>query len=213
MNTRRDCLLALGGFAALSTGAHANLAYQVIKAGRPKLIPGENGQPDKVDFGHGLLVPMSKDAFHTLWEGDDRWITYGHGFGHNKAGAMGQAEEAAIGTMKLYLLTLAFAPDKLVKVDGGGWRLKSNNTGDLVKGEIALPGRPVMPTTDTVMGVLDNGSHASSAGANTPSTVDSGGGISYSNASGEETTHATTGWLIWKREFSLDDVRHKAVLL
>lgn len=213
MNTRRDLLAAATGFAAVGPLAHANLAYQVMKAGpKPKLIHGENGQPDKVDFGHGLLVPMSKDAFHTLWEGDDRWITYGHGFGRRKASAMGQAEEAAIGTMKLYLLTLAFAPERLMQVDGGGWRLNSGNLADLIKGELKLPGRPVMPTTDEVMGVMSNGPAASSANGGT-TAVDSAGGVDYANASGEQATHATTGWLIWKREISLDDVRRQAELL
>lgn len=216
MNTRRDCLVALTGFAATAAAANARSTLgEVLKVGpKPKLIKGENGQPDMVDFGHGLMVPMSSAAFHTLWEGDDRWITYGHGFGHNKAGAMGQAEEAAIGTMKLYLLTLAFAPDRLIRVDGGGWRLKSGNLADLVKGEIELPGRPVMPTTDEVMGVNKSGKGAVAAGANGSATaIDSAGGVDYSNASGEQATHATTGWLIWKKEISLDDVRHRAVLI
>ena len=202
---RRTCFAALGGAAATIATANArNTLGEVLRAGpKPKLVPGQNGEPDKVDFGHGLLVPMNNDAFHTLWEGDDRWISYGHGFGSNKAKAMGQAEEAAVGTMKLYLLTLAFAPDRLVRVDGGGWRLKSGNLNDLVKGQITLPGRPVMPTTDTVSGVM-----SSRGGAG-------GGGdmADYSGASGQEPTHATTGWLIWKKEVSLDDVRRNAVLL
>jgi hypothetical protein len=208
MATRRDCLAVLTGFAALAGAANArNTLGEVLKAGpKPKLI---KGTPDKVDFGHGLLVPMSNDAFHTLWEGDDRWISYGHGFGHNAAAAMGQAEEAAVGTMKLYLLTLAFAPNRLVRVEGGGWRLKSGNVADLVKGDITLPGRPVMPTTDAMTGMI-GGRHATGSMASTP---DADNGPSVSSASGEETVHATTGWLIWKHEVSLDDVRRNAVLL
>jgi hypothetical protein len=193
MTSRRNCLAALAGFAATVAVIHAGLASQVLKAEpKPKLIKGENGAPDKVDFGHGLLVPMSKDAFHTLWEGDDRWITYGHGFGPRAISAMAGAEEAAIGTMTLYLLTLAFAPDRLMRVDGGGWRLKSGNVVDLVKGEIRLPGRPVMPTTDHV----------------------SGGqmGDADTFASDEEATHATTGYLVWKRDATLDYVRQNAIL-
>jgi hypothetical protein len=177
------------GLAATAAAVQASTLGEVLKVGpKPKLI---KGNPDKVDFGHGLLVPMSKDAFHTLWEGDDRWMAYGHGFGHRKASAMGQAEEAAIGTMKLYLLTLAFVPQRLMQVEGGGWRLKSGNIADLVKGEIKLPGRPVMPTTDEV----NDGDPASD-----PST-------------GEQTTHATTGWLVWKKDVTLDTVRRDAVLL
>lgn len=206
MHTRRTCLLGLAGAATITAAGARNTLGEVLRAGpRPKLVPGENGAPDKVDFGHGLLVPMSNDAFHTLWEGDDRWITYGHGFGARKVSAMSQAEEAAIGTMKLYLLTLAFKPDRLMRVDGGGWRLKSGNTADLVKGDIALPGRPVMPTTDAVSGMM---SSRGSSGAS--SLSDTGGGMS---SSGEETTHASTGWLIWKKEISLETVRRTAVLL
>ena len=186
MFSRRNCLSGLGAFSGVAAVADANTLYKVLKAGpRPKLIPGK---PAKVDFGHGLLVPMSKDAFHALWEGDDRWITYGHGFGTFTAAAMRQAEEAALGTMKLYLLTLTFAPDRLSRVDGGGWVLKSGNVADLVKGEVQLPGRPLMPTTDAMYN-------------------DSEG------AGGDDTTHATTGWLVWKNEADLDYVRRHAQLL
>jgi hypothetical protein len=190
MTTRRN-LLVIASAAAVTTAAGAGVLGEVLKAGpKPKLI---KGTPDKVDFGHGLLVPMNKDAFHALWEGDDRWIAYGHGFGPRASSAMAQAEEAAIGTMKLYLLTLAFAPDRLERIDGGGWRLKSGNVADLIKGDIKLPGRPIMPTIDQVAGDLD--------------------GETSNSATGEEATHATTGWLIWKRDVTLDTVRHDAVLL
>jgi len=192
MSTRRNCLAGLTAFAAAAATADADTLYKVLKAGpRPKLIPGN---PPKVDFGHGLLVPMSKDAFHTLWEGDDRWISYGHGFGSHRGAAMGQAEEAALGTMKLYLLTLTFAPDRLTRVDGGGWVLKSGKIEDLVKGEIQLPGRPIMPTTDDMYGYV-----AGETGDDTR-----GGG---------PTVHATTGWLLWKKEVNLDYVREHARLL
>ncbi|MDR3528813.1 MAG: hypothetical protein P4L57_16200 [Rhizomicrobium sp.] len=192
MSTRRNCLIGLAALAASAAAVEADTLYKVLKAGpRPKLIPGN---PAKVDFGHGLLVPMSKAAFHTLWEGDDRWITYGHGFGKFKGAAMGQAEEAALGTMKLYLLTLAFAPDRLARIDGGGWVLKSGNLADLVKGEIALPGRPLMPTTDSLYGYTQG---ASGDDDNTSGDV----------------THATTGWLVWKNEVNIDYVRSHAQLL
>ena len=206
MKSRRDCLFAMTGFAAIGAVTRAanarNTLGEVLKAGPPpKLIKGQNGDPDKVDFGHGLLVPMSKDAFHTLWEGDDRWIAYGHGFGARRISAMGQAEEAAIGTMKLYLITLAFAPGRLMRVDGGGWRLKSGNIADLVKGDVKLPGRPVMPTTDEV-----NGAQGADMAANF-------GSSSAISANGEQLTHATTGWLVWKRDVTLDTVRRDAMLL
>lgn len=191
MRSRRNCLAAMAAFTASATLAKAGIAYEVLKAGpKPKLI---KGNPDKVDFGHGLLIPMSKDAFHALWEGDDRWISYGHGFGSNESAAMGQAEEAAIGTMKLYLLTLAFAPDRLVRVEGGGWRLKSENTADLVKGDVKLPGRPVMPTVDHSYDFLQ--------------------GETGDDSRGQGDAHAITGWLIWKKEANLDYVRNNAQIL
>ncbi len=203
MTTRRACIVSLIGMVGAAAAANASTWGDVMKVGpRPKLI---RGHPDKVDFGHGLLIPMSEDAFHTLWEGDDRWITYGHGFGHDDALAMGQAEEAAIGTMKLMLLTLAFAPDRLVRVDGGGWRLKSGNVADLVRGDIALPGRPLMPTTDYFNGFVKGESGANSA--------DAAEGATGPSSSGEGSVHATTGWLIWKKDVTLDYVRSKAQLL
>jgi hypothetical protein len=187
--TRRS-LLSAAGLTVLTAAAPASTLGQVLKVGpKPKLIKGDKlkGIPDTVDFGHGLLVPMSREAFEALWEGDDRWIAYGHGNGHSKAAAMGQAEEAAEGTMKLFLLTLAFGPEKLMRIDGGGWRLKSGKTADLVRGDLDLPGRPLMPTVDELSG-----------------------GDSDSDAAGLEPYHATTGWLIWKKEVTLDTVRRIA---
>ncbi len=204
MNTRRACLISLAGFVGVTAAAGASTWGEVMKVGpKPKLI---RGKPDKVDFGHGLLIPMSNDAFRTLWEGDDRWITYGHGFGHDTASAMEQAEESAIGTMKLMLITLAFAPERLVRVEGGGWRVKSEKLSDLVRGDIALPGRPVMPTTDFYNSFQKGISGASSADAE---SAGSGG----PSASGEDSVHATTGWLLWKKDVTLDYVRQHAQLL
>lgn len=210
MTTRRTVFSLLAGVTGVIAAAGARTTWgEVMRRGpKPKLIKGNPAQgiPDKVDFGHGLLVPMSNEAFHTLWEGDDRWITYGHGFGHNTVSAMEQAEESAIGTMKLYLITLAFAPERLVRVDGGGWRLKSGKLEDLVKGDIHLPGKPVMPTTDLYNSFQKGTSGASSADADT-----AGSGMPSTN--GEESTHATTGWLVWKSDITLDYVRQHAQLL
>lgn len=174
---------------ATTITARASTYGRVQQAGKPRLI---RGNPNKVDFGHGLVVPMSKDAFETLWEGDDRWIAYGHGFGRTVAAAMGQAEEAAIGTMKLYLLTKAFAPDRLMQTDGGGWRLKSGNPTALIKGDVDLPGRPVMPTTDRV---------STSMASEATSDV------------GDDAFHATTGWVVWKSDISIETIRRTARLI
>ena len=143
-----------------------------------------------VDFGHGLLVPLSAGAFHTLWEGDDRWMTFGHGFGYDEVSAMDQAAGAAAGTMKLYLLTEVFAPERLVRVDGGGWVLKSGKTSDLVAGDIELPGRPVMPKVDKAYDFAEG------------ETGDETGGK----------IHATSGWVVWKNEINPDYIRKNAVI-
>lgn len=192
MTNRRTILLGLGGLMASGLAAGTALASntfgRVIAAGRPKLI---KGKPNKVDFGHGLLVPMDKTAFETLWEGDDRWMAYGHGFGQSESAAMGQAELAAIATMKLFLITLAFAPERLVHVDGGGWKLKSGKAEDLIRGDVDLPGRPIMPTTDHVVG----------------------GPTDDSDQESQDSTHATTGWVVWKTEVTLDSVRRSARLV
>lgn len=193
MSSRRHFVFGLAAGAALLTCAEASTYGRVMKAGRPKLI---KGTPNKVDFGHGLVVPMNHDAFETLWEGDDRWIAYGHGFGSTEAKAMGQAEEAAIGTMKLFLLTLAFAPERLERFETCGWRLKSGKLTDLVHGDVSLPGRPVLPTVDHV---------------NAYDTANSG---SSSNESPEDTSsHATTGWVVWKSDITLDQIRKMAALV
>lgn len=191
MNTRRECLLGLSSFAVSAGAAHADLNYQVLKVGpRPKLI---RGRPDKIDFGHGLLVPMSNDAFRTLWEGDDRWIAYGHAFGRRSMSAMAKAEDAAVGTMKLFLITLAFQPQRLMRVEGGGWRLKSNNVNDLIRGLIDLPGRPVIPAVDFYKDI------------NKSENL-------FNWDSFDPPAHATTGYLVWKKDVTLDYVRRNAIL-
>lgn len=196
MTTRRHCLAGLAVLAAMSGAWASNTYGEVLERGpKPKLI---RGKPDKVDFGHGLLVPMSAAAFHTLWEGDDRWITYGHGFGSGEGPAMGQAERAAKGMMKLYLITLAFAPDRLERVPGGGWVLKSGRVEDLVKGDLDLPGRPVMPAVDSMYSYMQ---------------TETAGGASGEDGRGGNGAHATTGWLIWKDTVDLDYVRKNAQLL
>ena len=176
-NRRSFALGALGTLAAPAAG---------LAAPRPKgpvMLPGN---PPKLDFGGGLLIPMDSTIFKVLWEGPDRWITYGRAVSRVEVRAMGQAETAAIGTMKLMLLTLAFAPERLERIDGGGWRLKSGNTDDLVRGDVRLPGRPVMPTTDL---------HSADGNA------------------GEPLIHALTGYMVMKADVTIEDVRARARLV
>lgn len=195
MKTRRDCLLGLSAFAASAAAAQANVTYEVLTVGpRPKLI---RGKPNKVDFGHGLLVPMSADAFHTLWEGDDRWLAFGHGFASFGSGAMVQAVDSAEGTMKLYLLTLAFAPERLMRVDGGGWRLRSGDVDDLLRGDVDLPGHPVKPVIDEISGYT--GARGKSKSGRT--------------IHGPDVAHATSCWLVWKKDATIEYVRRHAMLV
>ena len=147
------------------------------------------GNPPKLDFGGGLIIPMDDTIFKTLWEGEDRWLTYGVAFARQETRAMEQAEIAATGTMKLMLLTQAFAPERLVRFQTCGWRSKTGDAKDLVLGDIALPGRPVMPTTDQV---------ADDQAA--PSTGDPA----------EANYRAITGYMVMKKDAPLDYVRSHA---
>ncbi len=157
------------------------------RRGGPNMIKGD---PPKLDFGNGLLIPMNKAIFKTLWEGEDRWITYAHALADQQVLAMGRAEDAAVGTMKFMLLTLAFAPERLERFEGCGWKLKSGNLADLVRGEIALPGHPVLPAVDEV------GDPTNGASSDGPSGY-----------------HAITGYMVMKKDAPLDYVKKKAQLL
>lgn len=190
MRTRRECLVGMVALGCVSTGAWAKDDGETVSS-RPKLI---KGTPNKVDFGHGLLIPLGSGAFHILWEGDDRWMAFGHGFGTSSIAAMTQAEGSAIGTMKLLLLTLAFKPDRLARVDGGGWKLKSGDAKDLVAGDLFLPGRPVRPTVDQMSGTTEQ---------------DENTGVETQN---DGDVHATTYYRVWKKDVTLAYVRKAAIL-
>jgi len=116
MTSRRKLVLSLAG--GLLLPARALAAEAGIVKGRnggPNMI---KGNPPQLDFGGGLLIPMDGSIFKALWEGEDRWITYGHALSRQQVRAMGQAEDAAVGKMKLMLLTLAFAPERLERFAG-----------------------------------------------------------------------------------------------
>ena len=140
MLTRRT--LALASFGALLPSA----AWAVLPthAGdqEPRLI---DGTPPHLDFGHGLLVPATNAALNTLWEGDDRYLTFGRSSAVHGIRAAARAELAASGTMRFMLLTKAFAPARLTRFDACGWRSASGSVRDLVLGELKLPGRPYQP--------------------------------------------------------------------
>lgn len=192
MTSRRKLVLSLAG--GLLLPAPALAVEPVIIKGRkggPNMI---KGNPSRLDFGGGLLIPMDGSIFKALWEGEDRWITYAHALSTRQVRAMGQAEDAAVGKMKLMLLTLAFAPDRLTRVENCGWALKSENTADLVRGDIALPGRPVMPTVDEVANPTD-------------------GPTPEGQSVGDPAYHAITGYMVMKKDASLAYVKQRAQLL
>jgi hypothetical protein len=191
MTSRRNLIVGLTGGALLPA---------LARAGEPEIVKGRKGGPNmikgnppKLDFGGGLVIPMNSSIFKALWEGEDRWITYGRALSVQKTRAMGQAEDAAVGKMKLMLLTLVFAPDRLERFESCGWKLKSESTIDLVKGDIALPGRPVMPTVDEVSGQIGQ--------------VPEGGSV------GDPAFHAITGYMVMKKDAPLEYIKKKAQLL
>lgn len=150
---RRAFILSLAGAGvtpALAHGAPRSLRERSIAGDGPK--PSViKGQPPKMDFGDGLQVPLDRDAFVTLWEDSGRWITFGLGLGRAESDSNAKADKAASLTMQIMLLTLAYAPERLERVNGGGWRPRSGKLRDLVMGDVPLPGQPVRPAGGVYM--------------------------------------------------------------
>jgi hypothetical protein len=211
METRR---VILGGFLAAASipvlPLHAtDLPKTMPPAGlmpdgqiHANLIPGSSaGDPPILDFGDGLRIPMGKQALKVLWDDKDFWLTYGTGNAREAVLALANAKHAAEGTMKLMLLTLAFRPERLERIEGGGWRLRSQDPKDFVLGDIDLPGEPVMPITSTASGELAHGMDALFGG-----TQDFDPGVNNN-------IHALTAYIVKKKDISLQDVRANAHLL
>ena len=164
--------------------------------GKPKMIPGA---PPRLDFGGGLVVSMDRRIFGVLWEGRDRWITYGRGVAGNRLRAMAEAQEAAAVSMKTLMLTLAFKPERMEKVEGSGWRPISKDVADLVYGELKLPGKPLLPVTEGF-------------GAGGMAAVDPATGEEDPTGAANDFVHALTGFMVMKTEVDLDYVRETARL-
>jgi hypothetical protein len=213
METRRTIIGGLAAAAAwlpaFSVRANNEVPKQLPAAGlmpdgqiHANLLPGANlGDPPILDFGDGLRIPMGKQSLKVLWEGKDFWITYGTGNARATILALANAKHAAEGTMKLMLLTLAFRPERLERIEGGGWRLKSQDVSDLVRGDIDLPGEPAFPITSTASGKLSHGMDALFGGSR-----DFDAGVNND-------IHALTAYIVKKKDTSLADVRAKAQLL
>jgi hypothetical protein len=176
--------------------------------GAPKLV---RGRPDRLDFGDGLVVPMDRRAFGTLWEGQDRWITYARGVSGDRLRAMGEAQEAAQVAMKTLMLTLAFRPERMERVEGSGWRPISKDARDLVYGDLVLPGKPLLPVTE---GFGAGGMPRMEArGSGSGGFGEAGEPAESPYGAENDFTHALTGFIVMKTEVDLDYVRETARLV
>lgn len=209
MITRRSAVASIGAFAVGSSGA---FAADAVFAGKPtadtpvaKVIPGK---PPVLDFGDGLQIPCNKSAFLTLWEGKTFWLTFGAGRSSYSQQAQGQAVNYAKGAMTLLIMTLAFAPDRMVKANGG-WRMKPGLERGWVRGDIKLPGLPYWPITDAVFGGFGD---MDSTIAGEPSDHNFGG-LGISPGSTINKVDAFTTYIVLKRDLSLRDVRAQAEVL
>lgn len=206
MRNRRTVLLSFAGTLAAAPLFRAGAA-EAVRAGPPtadtpkaKVIPGK---PPVLDFGGGLKIPCDKSAFLTLWEGKTFWLTFGAGRSSYSERAQGEAVHYAMGAMKLLLLTLAFAPDRLERKDGG-WRLKVQNPKYYVLGDIQLPGKPYWPVTDAAIGFGD------SPALTAPDSF-GGAGLDPNTIDGQ--VSAFTTYIVLKKDVDLDYVRTNAHVL
>jgi hypothetical protein len=198
-STRRLILAAAIGAlpgAALAQAITGRASARKV-GGAPKMIAGD---PPRLDFGGGLVVPMDRRIFGVLWEGQDRWITYARGVAANRLRAMALAQEAAETSMKTLLLTLAFKPERMEKVEGSGWRPISKDPADLVFGALKLPGKALMPVTEGF-------------GQGGATRVDPATGADDPTGAPSDYVHALTGYMVMKSEVDLDHVREYARLI
>jgi hypothetical protein len=207
MENRRTILTLAGSLASVSLFRAS--AADAVFPGKPTedtpqatLIPGA---PPILDFGDGLKIICDKSAFLTLWEGKTFWMTFGAGRSSYSQRAAGEAVLYAQAAMKLLLMTLAFAPDRLELKDGG-WRLKVQDTRYYVLGDIKLPGKPYWPITDAG-GIGDQGGSIMSL----PESFGGGGGSDPGGVFGQ--VSAFTAYIVMKKDVDLNYVRARADLL
>jgi len=203
MENRRTVLLSLAAAATLPAQA-APAADDMPKATLIK------GTPPLLDFGDGLKIPCDKSAFLVLWEGKDFWLTLGAGRSTYTQRANGMAVLYAIGAMKLLLLTLAFAPERLKQAEGG-WRLKQQDIKNYVLGDLDLPGKPYWPINDTGLGFGDSDMQGMTA----PGPLGEGGGTQsmWNQALSDARVDSFTTYIVKKKDLSLDEVKARARLL
>jgi hypothetical protein len=223
MPNRRFMLRSLAGVMLLGAGGCVSLPHKTKDVwGSDDAAPKATlvkGNPPILDFGDGLKIPMDKSAFLALWEGKDFWMTYGAGRERYSEAANGEAVHYAEGSMKLLLLTLAFAPERMVNIDGG-WRLKEQNVKNYVRGVIDLPGKPFWPVAmfDGGMGPKDFASSKNVTDIpidlNLPSLENHGSSAPDSLVSGNMKVDSFTAYYVKKKDVDLDYVRaHASVLV
>lgn len=217
MRNRRTVVFSLSATLVAASLARPGRAAEATPASQaPADTPKAtviSGKPPKLDFGDGVVVPCAKDAFLTLWEGKTYWLTFGAGRSHYANQAQGQAVKYASAAMKLLLMTLAFAPEKLAHVEGSGWRLKSGDIKDFVHGDLPLPGSPFWPNNDAFIGFGASDAPAIGSlgfGAVTSSGV--AGGMDILTGSNIY-VDAFSAYVVFKKDVSLDYVRSRTQLV
>lgn len=215
MQTRREMTFSLLGACTL-LATHARAETSDVPSA--KLIPGK---PPLLDYGSGVKVPNTKDAFFTLWEGSSFWLTFGFGISPMVENAKSRATKQATGVMKFMLLTLAFAPERLIKVEGNGWRKKDPAAHDFVIGELDLPSTPTNPTSDAFLGggnVEISPFWNWGSGINPTMTSPQNGAPMPSQPGApsnlrQAQQHAFCSLIVEKRKLSLEDVLKRAVVV
>lgn len=219
MQTRRTIIASLAGTIAVIGGGSAAPADD---SGIPTatVIPGK---PALLDYGDGMRIPANKEAFFTLWEGSTFWLTYGFGISPSVEAAQNMAAKQAVGVMKFLLLTLAFAPDRLLNNGNHGWTIKDPKAHNLVIGELDLPPNPNKAVNDAFLGggniEISPFWNWGSGGAPAPFGPTRDGSSAMSAQSGPPSNmrqadrHAFTKYIVLKKDLSLDDVRKRAVIL
>jgi hypothetical protein len=180
------------------------------------------GKPPYLEFNDGVRVPCTKGAFLTLWEGPSYWLTFGFGSAGIADIAQSRAVYHAEGAMRYLLLTLAFAPERLVLAEGHGWRQKDEKASNYVMGDLDLPGRPSRALDDVFLGrgnvdakmfwgQPDAGGMVSMAPSGPGGPEIGGSGMMPTMSA--MSVNAFCCYVVLKKDLSLADVRQRAKIL
>ena len=210
MHTRRTIIASLAGtVAVIGSGSAAPADDSGIPVA--KIIPGK---PALLDYGDGMKIPATREAFFTLWEGSTFWLTFGFGISRSVEAAQNMAAKQAAGVMKFLLLTLAFAPDRLLNNGNHGWTIKDPKAHNLVIGMLDMPPNPNKSVNDSF---LSGGNIEISPLWNWfPSNPGNNSALSPEDLARmmpPAVRHAFAKYIILKKDLSLDDVRKRAVVL